>query len=354
MEIPTKLYSAFRPLLLAFIVSSCATAQACTDFQLQSTDGAYISGRSMEWGQPLASKLNFHTRGETHQTLAQSGKPGSRWTSHYGYVAADAYGVDTVVDGMNERGLVFSALWMPGSVYQNVAKNEEADAIDFIDLGANLLGTCSSVDEAVTVLRSHRIWCSPIKQMGGAPTLHLALHDASGKNAVIEFINSEQKMYDNPNGVLTNAPTFDWHQTNLRNYIHIDASNPKPVIVAGTVLEPPGQGSGFLGIPGDWTPPSRFIRATAMRSFAKPVATADEAVTLAAHILNAVDIPIGAIRDGKGNLAQSDYTQWAMIKDSTNKKLYYRGYNDLSLKLVDLNQIDWSKPAMPASLPLDK
>lgn len=327
------------------------SASACTDFQVQATDGAYIYGRSMEWAQPLRSKLRFHYRGETVQSGAPNGQPGQKWTTKFGYVAADAYDIDTAVDGMNEQGLVFSALWLPGTVYQDVPAGSETAAIDALQVGGWLLGNFSTVDEALTELRRHYIWCSPIKEMGGVPTLHIALHDSSGKNAVIEFVDGKQKIYDNPNGVLTNAPTFDWHTTNLRNYIHVNATNPSPVIVAGTVLTPPGQGSGFLGIPGDWTPPSRFVRATAMLAFARRPSVFADGVILAEHILNAVDIPIGAVRDGAGTSAHTDYTQWALIKDATNKKLYHRSYNDLSLRAVDLQKVDWSsKPAQSASI----
>ena len=339
-----KLATSLRDLLSPIIALLCFASPAlgCTDFQIKTADGAFVCGRSMEWGTPLRSKLRFHQRGESVQSQSPSGKPGQKWTSRYGYVAADAYDVDTAVDGMNEEGLVFSALWLPGTVYQQVPAGSESSAIDFLQLGSWVLGNFKTVDEAVAAIQRHYIWCSPIKEMGGTPTLHIALHDAKAANAVIEFIDGQQKIYDNPNGVLTNAPTFDWHQTNLRNYIHIDAANPKPVIVAGTVLAPPGQGSGFLGIPGDWTPPSRFVRATAMLAFAKPAPNADAGVTLAAHILNAVDIPKGAIRENSSAEANSDYTQWAIIKNVTAKKLYYRSYNDLSLRVIDLSKIDWS------------
>lgn len=338
--------------IFAFLLA-CHPAFACTDFQLKAGDGSLVCGRSMEWAQPMRSKLRYHRRGESFQSKAPNGKTGRQWHSTFGYVAADAYDLDTAVDGMNEKGLSYSALWLPGTTYQTVPAGNEDKAVDALDLGAYILGRFDTVADAVAELKRNYIWCSSITEMGGVPTLHIALHDSTGNNAVIEFIDGQQKIYDNPNGVLTNAPTFDWHLTNLGNYIHIDAANPKPVIVAGTVLAPPGQGSGFLGIPGDWTPPSRFVRATAMRAFAKQPAKAADAVTLAAHILNSVDIPIGAIRADKDGIDYSDYTQWALIKDLTNKKLFYRGYNNLNLRSLDLKETDWQSGAMPTPIVID-
>lgn len=321
------------------LFTSSQAASACTDFQLRAADGSVICGRSMEWADPLGSQLRFQARGQ-------------RNGNKFGFIEANAYDMDAIVDGMNEQGLSFDALWLPGTVYQTPPAGAEEKTIDALQLGGWMLGNFATVDEALTALRQRYVVCSPIRQLGGVPTLHIALHDATGKNAVIEFVDGQQRIYDNPNGVLTNAPTFDWHMTNLRNYIHVDAANPKPIIVAGTVLAPPGQGSGFLGIPGDWTPPSRFVRATAMRAFAKQPATARDGAILAAHILNAVDIPKGAIRDNLGGKLTTDYTQWTVVKDLTNKKLWYRGYNDLAPKSVDLSKINW-EGKMPSPLTMD-
>ena len=76
-------------------------------------------------------------------------------------------------------------------------------------------------------------------------------------------MDGKLKVYDNPLGVLTNSPTFDWHLTNIRNYVKISAVDAGPLKIAGMTFAPLGQGSGLLGIPGDPTPPSRFIRALA-------------------------------------------------------------------------------------------
>lgn len=80
---------------------------------------------------------------------------------------------------------------------------------------------------------------------GGIPTCHLALHDATGKSVVIELLVVSKKIYDNLGHVLTNAPTFDWHLTNLRNYIKVSAANASRYAVGDSVLAPLGQGGGL-------------------------------------------------------------------------------------------------------------
>lgn len=312
-------------------------ATACTDFVVKAEDGSYVCGRSMEFGIALNSKLFSHARGEVRTSSTPDGKAGIKWTSKYGYVALDGVGLGICVDGMNEKGLSCGFLWFPGAKYQSVDANNDAN-IFACDLGDWILGNFATVEEVKAAISKTRVWCKFVPELGQEPPVHVALHDALGHNLVIEFIDGEQKIYDNPNGVLTNAPSFDWQTTNLKNYIQVSAANPQPLQVQGTVLAPPGQGSGFLGIPGDWTPPSRFIRSTAMLHFAKTPADHREAVNLSEHILNAVDIPRGDVRPTDNGVANADYTQWAVIKDLTNRVLYFRDYGNLTLRSIDLKK----------------
>ncbi len=302
----------------------------------------------------MHSNLVVHPRLEKVATTASNGKPGLCWTSKYGFVAANSYGLDVTVDGMNEHGLSYSALWLPGSSYQAVKPGEEPDSIPVLQLGTWILGNFQSVDDAVKSTDKLKVWAPLQREIGIVPTLHVALHDATGRSAVLEFVDGEKKIYDNPNGVLTNAPTFDWHKTNLRNYIHLNAENPEPLVVAGTVLSPPGQGGGFLGIPGDWTPPSRFVRTTAMIAFARPVKDGGSAVNLAQHILNAVDIPKGAVRASIEGKTHTDYTQWVLIKDLTGKRLYFRGYDNTALRYVDLQKVDFAAGSKHKQVQIDE
>ncbi|HRE31497.1 MAG TPA: linear amide C-N hydrolase, partial [Candidatus Berkiella sp.] len=110
-------------------------------------------------------------------------------------------------------------------------------------------------------------------------------------------VKNGMKIYDNPLGVITNAPEFDWHLTNLRNYMNLSATNLPSLKIDGVKLEPLGQGEGMHGLPGDYSPPSRYIRSMAIQSSALPVKTAEEGVNLSWHIINNTDIPIGTTRD---------------------------------------------------------
>lgn len=328
-------------------------AYACTDFVVQAMDGSLVNGRSLEFALDLKSKLKLYPRNQHMTTLAPGQKKGMQWVSKYGYLGVTALGMNFSFDGLNETGLSFGYLWLPGvTQYPTVPAQEMKNALDFIDLGAWILGNFSTIAEVKEALKSVHIWGHPVPGLG-IPPVHAAVHDAQGHHLVIEFLNGEMKVYDNPISVLTNSPPFDWQIANLQNYLNLNPQNPNPVTFRGVTLSPPGQGSGFLGLPGDWSPPSRFVKTTTYLRFAKPPTNNQEAVTLTEHLLNAVDIPLGEVRDpGKDT---GDYTQWTVIKDLTQKVFYFRSYNDLTLKKVDMKKLNMDKDAkMSLSLEMKK
>ena len=146
-------------------------------------------------------------------------------------------------------------------------------------------------------------------------------------------------MYDNSLGTITNAPNFDWHLTNLNNYITLSPTNSEPKKLAGVTLTPLGQGSGLLGLPGDFTSPSRFVRATFFSRALEKSTTEHEAVDGAFHILNLFNIPRGVIGDRDKNV-DSDYTQWTTACDLYNKRYYWNTYDNSQLYGVSLMEAD--------------
>ena len=161
--------------------------------------------------------------------------------------------------------------------------------------------------------------------------LHYTINDKTGAGIIIEFTNKGRTVYENTVGVCTNSPPYDFHMINLRNYVELDKTTHEPLNLGGDVFKPIGQGSGLLGTPGDLTPLSRLVRAATLTHFADPVKTSDEAVNLAFHMLNTVDIPQG--------VASEDYTNWIVAKDLTHKALYYRTYNDLTVRVIYLDKV---------------
>ena len=87
---------------------------------------------------------------------------------------------------------------------------------------------------------------------------------------MVEYVGGRLHLYNNPLGVITNSPPFDWHLNNLRNYVNLSANNVPQLKLKGINIYPTGQGSGMMGLPGDVTPPSRLVRAVAFTQAALP------------------------------------------------------------------------------------
>jgi choloylglycine hydrolase len=317
---------------------------ACTDFQVKAKDGSVIIGRSMEFAMGIDSEVVVYPKIEKMNSMKPDGKTGISWTPKYGYLGINAFGEkQALLDGLNEAGLSIEFLWFTESKYQ---EPKSGDWVTVGDLGHWVLGNFSTVDEVKKALSRVKVVGVYVPQLGMVPGLHAAVHDAGGNNIVVEFINGETKIYDNPIGVMTNKPTFDWQLTNLRNYVNLDPYDKEGKTIAGVKVNPAGSGTGWLGMPGDWSPPSRFVRTVMIVNSADPVNNAAEAVNLAEHILNAVDIPMGVIKtrhlESKDMI---DYTQWIVIKDLTNKVLYFRSYQDLTLKKVDMKKLNFNRGA---------
>jgi len=330
-------------LVTSLFLSSLAFA--CSDFQLKAKDGSIVIGRSMEFPEDLHSRIWVVPRGEKRISENDKGVKGISWTAKYGYLAVDAFNEQyAVVDGFNEKGLAFDALMFTGAKYETAVPNKFVTNADF---GAWILGNFETVDQVKKALAKTKVADLPIKEMGGSFGTHVALHDATGKNLVIEFINGEKKVYDNPLGVMTNRPGFDWQISNLRNYVNLNARDASPRKINGVMVEPTGVGSGLHGLPGDWTPPSRFVKLAFGVDSALPTKNAAEAVNLAEHLLNTVDIPKGAIKEPTAIPFKEmyGYAQWVVIKDLTNKVLYYKTYENTAWKSVDLKKFDLSPKA---------
>ena len=156
---------------------------------------------------------------------------------------------------------------------------------------------------------------------------------------VLEIINGKQTFYVNNLGVLTNAPGLDWQLTNLNNYVNLRTGNAPTQELADITLAPFGSGSGMLGLPGDITPPSRFVRAAFYQTSAPEKNNAQTTVLQCFHLLNAFDIPIGLeFPKGKINNELPSATQWTSVSDMSNRKFYYRTMYNSTIRCIEIGR----------------
>ncbi len=319
-------------------------AQACTSFLIHDSGGAPYYGRTMEFGFKLDSSAIVIPRQYGLSATGPDGKLGGgmSWKSKYAAVGLNAFGMPVLTDGMNEKGLTGGILYFPDYVGYADPKTANPDGAmapwDFLTWA---LTNFATVAEVKAGLGGISIVGVEEPDMGMVPPFHYTLHDATGASLVIEPVDGKLTVYDNPLGVMTNSPEFSWHLTNLKNYVKLSPDNAPPLKVDGQTFASFGQGSGLLGIPGDPTPPSRFIRALGYVLSVQPVASGTDSVRLAEHVANNFDIPVGWIRPGESDdKSPLEYTQWTTVADLKNVHYYVKSYDDQVLRGIDLKSFD--------------
>jgi choloylglycine hydrolase len=307
----------------------------CTNLKMRAEDGSIVVGRTMEFATDLGWKLLVAPRGSAFEGTAPSGT-GRTWSAVHGVVGVSALGRHAVTDGMNEVGLYAGLLYLPGLASYEEDGDDAARMISPDEAATYVLSTCATVTEAIHAIESVVVWNRAEEALGGGVLpIHLVLHDRTGDFAVVEWIGGVRAVHRSPIGVCTNNPPYDWHITNLQNYVNLSATNVAPVVVDGATIAPLGQGSGLLGLPGDWTPPSRFVRAAAISAATFPALDGPSAVVATLHMLNTFDIPVGLVRDADGD----DSTQWMSVADLTGSTYLLRSYRDPTPRQVRLDEI---------------
>lgn len=333
--------SLFFSLLAAAVCSYSADSSACTGIKLTAKDGNSVHGRTFEFGIKVDTSVAVIPKDFTFSSSIPEAKD-FKYQSKYSAVGTICFDQLRIMDGMNEAGLSVGTFYLPGFAgYATPSKENDSKALSSIDFPnwiVTQFGTLSEVKEALpnVVIYPHveKGWGST------PPPFHYIVYDKAGNSIVIEPINGQLVVHDNPLGILTNSPTFDWHLTNLRNYINLTPLNVPPLKIGGLTFAPLGQGSGMVGLPGDFTPPSRFVRSTIYSVTATPSANANEAVFQTFHILNQFDIPVGVSRQKEGDVVYSDFTEATVVHDPINLKYYFRTFDDQTIKVVDLNAFD--------------
>ena len=331
----------------------------CTSILIKAQDGSPIYGRTMEWGGfDLRSDLLLVPRDTTFTSALSDHKDGMAWQNQLGFIAINAVKKPFATDGMNETGLTLGVLYMPGFArYQDIMDGEEAASLNNIDLAAYILGQFGRIADIKAALPALRVvYNKDLEKAFGAPIpIHWIITDKAGDSIIVEYMDGQLQIHENKIGVLTNSPGYDWHLLNLRNYSNLQPQDlPTDREINGVSLRPFGVGSGMHGLPGDSTPPSRFIRAVAFTQTMLPFADAAHGVQEAGRIMHNFDIPRGLVREGQhGDKIIAGYTQWTVIGDIRKKRDYYWTEFNRRMRMVDLSKLDFSGNQV-LTIPLDK
>lgn len=343
--------------LSAFLVASLELAtqipsNACTGITLKSKDGSTIAARTIEWAESVMNTMYVVVpRNEKLQSLTPTGTDGIKFNTKYGYVGLAVEQKEFIVEGINEKGLSAGLFYFPnfGKYEPYNAELKNICLADF-QVVSYVLAKCTTTDEVKEALSKVRI----INIDPRSSTVHWRFTEPSGKQIVLEIVDEVMHFYDNPLGVFTNSPGIEWHWTNLNNYINLQPGNAPEHNFGPLEAKSLGHGSGMLGLPGDFTPPSRFVRATFFQLTAPQQPNAQESVFQAFHLLNNFDIPTGTeLPLGKASADMPSATQFTVASDTHNRKIYYRTMYNSNIRCIDLTNIDFGKVTYQTK-PLDE
>ncbi len=337
------------------LVASVAVSLACTGISLRSADGAIVMARTIEWGSnELPSNLTIVPRGYCQTSFTPTGVNGLEFKAKYGYVGVSLVQDGLIAEGLNEAGLSAGLFYFPNyGKYVDYDPSQNASSLADLQFVAWVLSQFATVEEVKANIGKVRIISTDTTGNASATAIHWRIGDAGGKQIVVEFEDGEVHIYDNTVGVITNAPDFKWHIQNLNNYVNLFPGAAQKQQLSGQTLSPFGAGTGFLGLPGDVTPPSRFVRAAFYVATAPERKTSSETVNECFTILDNFNIPVG-IEYPRGQVPDvPSATQWTSVSDLTNKEFYYKTMFNSTLRKVCLNDIDFGKVKYQ-SQPLDK
>ena len=306
-------------LVIIFSVIPQKRVRACTRVVYQGNKDMVITGRTMDWKEDTRSNIWIFPRGMERN--GEVGKNPMRWKSKYGSVVTSAYDICST-DGMNEKGLVANLLWLAESSYPQW--NGEKPALSIAAWVQYMLDNFATVNEAVSGIEKNTFAVVSDMMPDGTrmATLHLSISDATGDNAIFEYIDGKLNIHHNRSyQVMTNSPVFD-QQLALDDYWKT---------IGGTTF-----------LPGTNRAADRFVRASFYINAIPKTEDTRTALASVFSVIRNTSVPFGISTPDQPNISS---TRWRTVSDQKDKVYYYESTLYPNVFWVDFKDVDFSEKA---------
>lgn len=312
-------------LLAAVSLGSTQPVEACTRAVYIGPEQMVITGRTMDWKEDLHSNLYVFPRGI--QRTGHNKEKTLNWTSKYGSIVAAGYDIGTC-DGMNEKGLVASLLFLPETIYSLPGDTRPVMGISIWT--QYVLDNFATVREAVDELKKETFRIdAPQLPNGSESTLHLAITDETGNTVILEYLDGKLSIHEGKQyQVMTNSPRYEY-QLAINDYW-------KEV-------------GGLQMLPGTNRSSDRFVRASFYIHAIPQTSDATIAVPSVLSVMRNVSVPFGITTPDKPYISS---TRWRTVSDQKNKVYYFESTLTPNLFWLDLKKIDFSPKASIKKLSL--
>ena len=300
----------------------------CTAVTYKTKD--FYFGRTLDYDFSYAEEVTI-----TPRSFIFRFRESEEMINHYAIIGM-AYVKDNYplyYDAVNEKGLCMAGLNFVGNAYYRKSKSGKINLAQF-EFIPYILGKCASVKEVLIELK--KINLADIRFNDGLPLadLHWLIADRN-KAVTVEFVKEGLKIYDNTAGVLTNNPPFDEQLFNLNNYIGLSPKDPKNYFSNKLKLKTYSRGMGALGLPGDLSSQSRFVRASFVRLNSVSGDSEEESVNQFFHILGAVEQQRGVCIVGKDGYEITVYTSCC---NADKGVYYYTTYENHRITAIEMRK----------------
>ena len=313
-------------LVIIFSVIPQKRVRACTRVVYQGNKDMVITGRTMDWKEDTRSNIWIFPRGMERN--GEEGKDPMRWKSKYGSVVTSAYDICST-DGMNEKGLVANLLWLAESSYPQW--NGEKPALSIAAWVQYMLDNFATVSEAVSEIEKNTFDVVSDMMPDGTrmATLHLSISDATGDNAIFEYIDGKLNIHHNRSyQVMTNSPVFD-QQLALDDYWKT---------IGGTTF-----------LPGTNRAADRFVRASFYINAIPKTEDTRTALASVFSVIRNTSVPFGISTPDQPNISS---TRWRTVSDQKDKVYYFESTLYPNVFWVDFKDVDFSEKASVKKLNL--
>lgn len=263
--------------------------------------------------------------------------------SHYAFIGAACVidGTPLYYEAVNEKGLGVAGLNFVGNAFYGKSI-EGKDNIAQFELIPWILSKCKSLADAKKLLENINITDTPFNDKLPVAGLHWLISDKTG-SITLEAVKDGLKIYDNPVGVLTNNPPFDIQLFNLNNYRHLSPSGRKNTFSENLELKEYSRGMGGMGLPGDLSSQSRFVRVAFVKENSLSGEGEAESVSQFFHILGSVDQQRGCCQLGEG---EYEITLYTCCCNADKGIYYYTTYDNHQISAVDMHRVDLDKDCL--------
>lgn len=305
----------------------------CTAITLQSEKQENYFGRTMDFSFCIEPSLyiicqNYAWRNVINRNII---------SDDYGFIGIgqESDGLLAFFDGVNEKGFAAAALYFAGYAQYDMQAAFGKEPVASVDFLHYILGKCGSVEDLEELLQHTSLIGLQDPVTETAAPLHWIATDKSGKCVVVEQTEKGLELFQNPIGVLANSPDFQWHMTNLRNYMNVSPRQNREAVWGETRLTPFGQGAGTALLPGGYTSPDRFVRTAYQKTHIPATKGRAETVTACFHIMNSVTIPKGVVITDRNTY---DYTKYIAFINTNTCEYFFKTYDNSRIATAGLRE----------------